>query len=1622
MSRHSRPSTHPPVDEEPTPQELRVLTLLAAGRTTAEAADRLGVSFGSVNHSLDSLRRKTGTHRLPHLVAVAAARGWLCGALPTSSEPESTNPCQPASNPPPPSDPNAGEPELGPRQSNREPPTSDLQITVVILARNEARRIEAAVACTRGWAASVIVIDNESDDDTAAIARHMGALVLSAPRALRFDALRELAVPHVQTGWIYFLDADERVSPSLGRRLAEWVRVQPAEVAAAILPFRNHFCGRWIRNGLWWPGYSRRQLVRRDSFAYHPQLHGGLEVDGETVCFSHHDPECWVDHDSYVDLHHYLEKLDRYTSGEAEELGEQWASHGWQAMLGSFARDWEVYASRHAREDGMHGFLLAFNSGFYRFLARAKLWEERYRTREVGEQEPVPRSVAECLAVMERSDAATLDPLLATRVYAAPPPSSPHEPAASAQATPSGFPPDPGAARISALVMARNEARRLPPCLACLKGWVTQVIVLDHGSTDGTAEVARSNGAEVVPVPYDADRGACETDRGRSFDALRNEGLRHVRGDWVLIVDVDEHISPALAREYVRLASQPDQAYSGFVPTFRNWFCGRWMRHCGWYPGRLHFQLVRAGCLEFRDRVHGGISVSGKHADLPSDCVVDHFTYESLVDYMGKFNRYTDAEAEALDAEGARCTWQAMLAHFADEWRKYYDEGQGWRDGMHGFVLSFLSAFYRFTARAKLWDLRRRRGLPLPSDDVPSSVPAMLAFMRRCIEEPAFAAACMAGGSEPAGSVAAVAPEPGPAAAPVRPAAGSDDASAIFQAPLRDPSGYADDARQLWLAALEAGLDWRVSCEAWGGDARLPPALSRQLDALSVPADASCRLLIRQSLPGLLARSPSAAFQVVRTMFETDRLPPACVDRLNVMDRLWVPSEFNRETFIRSGADPDRLAVVPSVLDPAPFAAESCPWPLPGNPAGDGHSGPFRFLSVFDWTLHKGWDVLIEAFAREFPGPRPDAVLYLKTWSTHGYSLEQVRSQADGLLRARTGAGLDACPALRIWEDSIPAACLPRLYRAVDAFVIATRGEGWCRPLMQAMAAGLPTIATAWSGLTAFHDASVGYTLRHSLRPVPEEAAREIPLYRGHCWAEPEVEDLRRLLRRVVSEPKEARRLGNAAQLRILRSFSRAAVAPVLRAEVGRCLERAAERRSCRTPPPPRLPQAPAPAPAVPSRTPPFRTPPARPLPRHAPEPVDFRERLGRPLRVHFEGDLTLLSSLALCNREWLAALLHADAEGGQSDAASDVELSWREQLSPWHNVRLEGRLAPLAACRDAPLSGPPDVTLRHFFPPRWDRPEHGRLAVIQPWEYGHLPADWLAGALEADAVFAYSRWVRDVYLRSTSPAAPHGVPAERLYIVPPGFDPAVFSPEGPTLSLPTDKGVRFLFVGGAIDRKGADLLLECYLRSFGPDDDVCLVVKDMGTRSFYRGGTLGRRILAAGADPSAPQIVYLDDDLAPEELAGLYRACTCLAAPYRGEGFCLPALEAMACGIPAILTSGGPTDDFAVDESAWRLPHRIRRAPGNGVGPGDAFVCVDNPWQLEPDPARLGEILREVAGNPTAAAERGRLAARQVRDKWTWTQSGRDLRAALAGVVCPEPPAPFTPAVPWSPGGEEEA
>jgi len=194
-------------------------------------------------------------------------------------------------------------------------------------------------------------------------------------------------------------------------------------------------------------------------------------------------------------------------------------------------------------------------------------------------------------------------------------------------------------------------------------------------------------------------------------------------------------------------------------------------------------------------------------------------------------------------------------------------------------------------------------------------------------------------------------------------------------------------------------------------------------------------------------------------------------------------------------------------------------------------------------------------------------------------------------------------------------------------------------------------------------------------------------------------------------------------------------------------------------------------------------------------------------------------------------------------------------------------------------------------------------------------------------------------------------------------------------LSLPVGASVRFLLVRGTIIRKGIDVLIKAFTRAFQPADSVGLMIKDMGSQSFCRGQT-GEAEVAALREREY-RLEYIDRDLSEAEIAGLCAACDCLVQPFRGEGFCLPAVEAMACGLPAIVTGAGPALDYASKETALLIPDRPGQFAECRVG---ELETVGRPWLFEPEVDALVQLLKALAEVPTAARAKVRAASERIR------------------------------------------
>ncbi|HKI44705.1 MAG TPA: glycosyltransferase, partial [Balneolales bacterium] len=292
-------------------------------------------------------------------------------------------------------------------------------------------------------------------------------------------------------------------------------------------------------------------------------------------------------------------------------------------------------------------------------------------------------------------------------------------------------------------------------------------------------------------------------------------------------------------------------------------------------------------------------------------------------------------------------------------------------------------------------------------------------------------------------------------------------------------------------------------------------------------------------------------------------------------------------------------------------------------------------------------------------------------------------------------------------------------------------------------------------------------------------------------------------------------------------------------------------------------------------------------------------------------------------------------------------------------------------------------VHVRHHWPPNFTPPASGHWVMIQPWEFGSLPEKWIRPmSTQLDEVWVPSSYVKECYVRS-------GVPENVVQVVPNGVDVETFHPSAKPYPLKTKKSFKFLFVGGTIGRKGIDVLLDAYIRNFKASDDVCLVIKDMGGKSFYQGQTAAESIAQLQAHQDAPGIEYIDRELTNDEMAGLYTACDCLVHPYRGEGFGLPIAEAMSAGLPVVVTDHGAALDFCNQDNAWLVDAKEVKLTEKTIG---NIPTVDYPWWAEPDSGSLSRCMREVWKNPEEAKRKVERARETILSSFTWDQVGNKV------------------------------
>ena len=248
---------------------------------------------------------------------------------------------------------------------------------------------------------------------------------------------------------------------------------------------------------------------------------------------------------------------------------------------------------------------------------------------------------------------------------------------------------------ISAVIIAKDEERALPACLASL-GWVDEIVVLDSASTDRTREIAAAHGARIV-----------ESRDWPGFGPQKNRAIELSKGEWILSIDADERVSPELASEIQTVLGNAGSV-DAFAMRRSSSYCGRAIRHSGWWPDYVT-RVFRRGRARFSDDlVHERLIVTGRVERLSG--ILHHESFVDLEDVLDKVNRYSSLGAEQAAAAGKQGGVGTALAHGLAAFVRTYVIRAGFLDGREGLMLAVSNAEGAYYKYLKLW--LKNRGRP----------------------------------------------------------------------------------------------------------------------------------------------------------------------------------------------------------------------------------------------------------------------------------------------------------------------------------------------------------------------------------------------------------------------------------------------------------------------------------------------------------------------------------------------------------------------------------------------------------------------------------------------------------------------------------------------------------------------------------------------------------------------------------------------------------------------------------------------------------------------------------------------------------------------------------------------
>lgn len=249
--------------------------------------------------------------------------------------------------------------------------------------------------------------------------------------------------------------------------------------------------------------------------------------------------------------------------------------------------------------------------------------------------------------------------------------------------------------KISLVISAYNEEKNIKDCLESAKGLADEIILVDNSSQDKTAQLAKKYTDKIFMVPNDPVM----------LNKNKNFGFSKASYEWIISLDADERLTDELKKEIKEKIKKTKN--TAFEIPRKNIIFGKWIEHSIWWPD-YNLRLFRRGKGKFPTKhVHEKIEVEGEIDKLESPLV--HYNYQTVSQFVQKMDRtYTESEAENFIKSGKQIYWYDAIRWPIADFIKTFFFQKGYKDGLHGLVLSELQAFYALIFFAKVWERKEK--------------------------------------------------------------------------------------------------------------------------------------------------------------------------------------------------------------------------------------------------------------------------------------------------------------------------------------------------------------------------------------------------------------------------------------------------------------------------------------------------------------------------------------------------------------------------------------------------------------------------------------------------------------------------------------------------------------------------------------------------------------------------------------------------------------------------------------------------------------------------------------------------------------------------------------------------